>query len=70
MISSTVREIMGWAFSNSRNLRQVQFNQGSRLLEIGERCFQESGLTSIVLPPSVRVVGNCAFFRCKQLRSV
>lgn len=56
---------MRWVFSGCKSLRQVQFRDGSELSKIGDHCFQESGLRSMVLPRSVRVAGSCAFFECK-----
>jgi hypothetical protein len=40
------------------------------LSEIGESAFALSGLSNIVIPASVRVIGKCSFFECGSLASV
>jgi hypothetical protein len=48
----------------------VRFESGSRLERIEEGAFSGSGLTSIVIPSSVVVLGRYTFYRCKSLESV
>ncbi len=38
--------------------------------EIGEEAFYICAMEELELPPNLKVIGDSAFFRCKQLREV
>lgn len=46
---------------NVSTLRTVEFQGNSKLEEIGDYCFSNSGLTSFSLPKSVKEIGDSAF---------
>ena len=52
-------------FCGCRSLRTVSFPDG--LQEIGLRAFEDSGLESVTLPSSVRVIRQGAFRKCRRL---
>lgn len=43
---------------------------GNGLEVIGERAFEDLDIRTIVIPPSVRVIGKYAFYNCSMLRKV
>lgn len=67
---STLKEIGCRAFSECRDLRHVEFREGSRLESIGKLCFSGSGLEEFVAPPRLRKIGGAAFWCCKNLKMV
>ena len=58
------------AFSKKSKLRSFTFGPNSKLEEIGERAFAESGLTSFVMPNSVKTIGESAFWWCWLLEDI
>jgi hypothetical protein len=48
----------------------VTFESGSRLEQIKELAFYETGLKSIEIPLSVVILGNSSFHSCRSLESV
>lgn len=46
----------------------MEFSEG--LEKIGAHAFTRSGIESVVLPSSTRVICGCAFVCCEHLRSV
>jgi hypothetical protein len=44
--------------------------QGMPVREIGWGAFQESGITSVVIPAGVTLIDNMAFYRCNKLAQV
>lgn len=48
----------------------MTFAEGSQLERIGSCCFSRSGLEELVLPSTVKEIGEKAFYWCEQLRSV
>ena len=69
-IPKSVREIQDSAFEDCKSLREVIFEEGSRLKKIGVCCFCESGLEEIVIPSSVTGLERSAFSSCKSLKKV
>ena len=65
MLPSTLREIASGTFWKCRNLKSVRFAEG--LERIGEDAFRETGLGSVVLPASLKSVGEGAFDDCRGL---
>jgi hypothetical protein len=61
VLPRSVRVFAGSCFSRDGSLISVIFESGSVLSEIGKYAFACSGLRSIVLPASVRVIGDWAF---------
>jgi hypothetical protein len=52
------------------SLESVVFECGSRLEQIEESTFSESGLKSIVIPCSVQVLRTASFSGCRSLQSM
>lgn len=50
--------------SNINSFNELQYF--TRLKSIGDYTFQDSGLSSVVLPPSVESIGHGAFLACKM----
>ena len=67
-ISSTVTEIKESAFNNCKSLRLLEISDG--VVEIGSAAFKETGITSLILPDSVKTIGSYAFAFCKSLKTV
>ena len=65
----SVIEVEHEAFQHCKQLREVIFNQ--RLQKIGWQAFHNCTLlSSINLPSTITVIGNCAFTSCGDLREV
>ena len=62
-IPASVEVIGELAFYRSA-LETIEFEEGSKLMEIGDRAFENSALHSIVLPASLEKIGNEIFFGC------
>lgn len=64
------------AFSIIPSLQQIHFVEaevggyGEHLKVIGAGAFQGTGLTSILMPPSVKILGQSAFELCQKLTDV
>lgn len=67
-IPSTLKEISALTFSMCGNLKCVELSEGLEV--IGTSAFNESGIESIVLPSSTRILYGKVFAYCKYLRSV
>jgi hypothetical protein len=48
----------------------VRFEAGSKLIRIEAGAFQESGLTAIVIPASVEILGKKCFSWCQSFVSI
>jgi hypothetical protein len=53
-----------------KSLRGIAFENSSRLERLSVRCFAGSGLISISIPSSVKVIGEKSFHQCRSLTSV
>jgi hypothetical protein len=51
-------------------LVSITIESNSRLIKIEDEAFSGSGLTTIMIPSSVEVIGRCCFKYCKSLVSV
>ena len=69
-VPASVTKIGEQVFSGCSSLTSITFEEGSQLSEIGARCFQNTGLTTITLPQTVSFVGEYAFYRCYSLKTV
>lgn len=67
-LSSTVTEIGENAFRGCENLETVTLNDA--LEKIGDYAFYDSGLKRMELGENVRVIGDYAFFYCRNLSEV
>ena len=70
MIPSTLEVLEERTFDECARLTSVVFSKGSRLREIGDHCFDKTGLKAFRAPPSLRKIGNGAFCFCKNLQRV
>ena len=61
VIPKSVAKIENSAFENCENLKEVVFEERSKLEEIGDYCFKNSGLEEITLPKMLKEVGDDAF---------
>ena len=70
VIPSTLEVLEDYTFYSCRKLTSVTFAEGSRLREIGNHCFAESGLKAFEAPPSLRKICSGAFYCCRNLQRV
>jgi hypothetical protein len=70
-ISAEAERIETEAFSRCEASLKVCFESGSKLLEIADRAFfMASGLTEIVIPSGVVLLGVACFAECVSLHSI
>ena len=63
--------IGSYAFVNAYNLTSITFTGNSpQVLLIGNNAFQNTGLTSVNIPDSVRTIGELCFANCSKLSSL
>lgn len=67
-MANSVTSIYAHAFVNQQNLKSVRLS--SKLEIIGDCAFAYTGLTSVQIPASVKVLGYNAFDGCESLKSV
>ena len=67
-IPSSVKEIGLFAFSECKNLKQINFSSDLEKIEAG--AFMETGITELKLPDSVKYIGASAFYGCGDLSMV
>jgi len=71
IIPKSVTKIGTNAFKRSKNLESVTFEAGSILETIVLNTFYEAtSLTSIIIPSSVKTIGQSAFYGCTELESI
>lgn len=59
------------AFEGQTKLKKINFESESQIEEIGKLAFHDCvSLDEIILPNSVRIIGNNAFLNCKSLTNV
>lgn len=68
-ISARIMEVGDYAFKNS-GLEEVIFESGSILQEIGKEAFYFTNLVSVLIPRSVKELGDSAFHQARSLSSV
>ena len=59
-LPSTLRRIEYSAFQSCKNLQRIHLPE--KLEYIGQGCFFKSGLQSIAVPPTTKVLDKCAFY--------
>lgn len=69
-IPKRVESIGAYCFSTYYTLKEVTFEEGSRLKSIGNYAFNRAGITTISLPDSVTSVGSYLFHDARYLESV
>ena len=69
-IPRSVTKIENSAFSKCKSLKEVVFEEGSKLEEIEGYCFRSSGLEEITLPKALKNVSIEAFKNCGNLRTI
>ena len=62
VMPSTMRSIGTGAFANCRNLSSLQLNEGLESVET--YAFQDTAITAIKVPASLKTLDSLAFFRC------
>ncbi|WP_338822878.1 leucine-rich repeat domain-containing protein [Mycoplasmopsis felifaucium] len=64
-IPSSIQTIGTAAFKDAKNLKEIIFEEGSKLSNIGEAAFQGcTSLEKITMPESLQYIGNNAFKDC------
>ena len=76
-IPASVTSIGGYAFNSCENLKELAFAPNSQLKSIGEYAFGavstdtvSPAYTSVQIPASVTEIGQNAFYRCTELKTV
>ena len=70
LLPVTLKVLGDYAFYGCRELASVTFAEGSRLEEVGRRCFAESRIVSVVLPMTLRWIRDSAFCDCRSLKTI
>ena len=71
IIPQSVRRIGNRVFESCKYIKKITFQEGSRLIEIGEYAFTGcSALTSITLPNGLQKIETLAFQKCTSLKSL
>ncbi|MCM1153287.1 MAG: leucine-rich repeat domain-containing protein [Muribaculum sp.] len=70
-IPASLRELPDYAFADLADLKEVRFEEGSRLKTVGEHAFLGcESLQRISLPPGVEKLGTGCFRECKSLKNM
>ena len=69
-VPATVTQIYSGAFSSSKNLKRISFQEESQLAVISSCAFAESSLESIEIPSTVSRIGVNAFTGCRSISSI
>lgn len=69
-LPKSITTIMTSAFSSTKALKTVTFEEGSKLELIDSSAFSSSGIQSIKLPESIKTIGAGAFSGCANLSKV
>ncbi|EJK50896.1 hypothetical protein THAOC_29991, partial [Thalassiosira oceanica] len=70
-IGPQVKDIPSGTFAGCRNLAEVQFDEGTNLLTIGDNAFSGClALRQVTIPTSVTKLDSYAFSDCGNLASV
>ena len=69
-LSNRINTIGAYCFMGDMSLGTVNYSAAGQALVIGKGAFQETILTSVILPDTVTEVGESAFKDCKSLTKV
>ena len=69
VIPESILRIGHFAFRDS-SLTDCEFDQDSRLREIGNGAFMNTGISQIVLPLKLKQIGHAAFYNCVNLETI
>lgn len=69
-LPSTLKVMGAGIFYKCKRLKCVTFREGSKLEEIGIKCFGSSGIEEITVPNSATIICAGAFERCEALCKV
>lgn len=69
-IPSNIERISSFSFSRCLNLKNIEFSNDSKLIEISERAFSGSSLTHITIPDNVEKIRKFAFCGCNNLQII
>ena len=70
IVPANVREIGTEAFCRCYKLRNVMFEEGSKLEKMGDRCFASTGLEEITLPRTLKEIDAATFRDCGNLKAI
>lgn len=68
VVTGNTKIINSFAFSGAVNLRKVELQEGIEV--ISEYAFCETGIEELIVPGTVKKIGDSAFSSCKKLKSV
>ncbi len=68
ILPNTIRKIGSYSFFNCPNISSINLPEG--LIEISRKAFGSTGICSLVIPESVRIIGEGAFSVCRKLLEV
>ena len=69
ILPATVTTIGNYGFYKS-SLKNLSFEEGSRLYSMGDQVFQTTGLVSVVFPAGLTSIGDTIFYGCNSLKYV
>jgi hypothetical protein len=69
-IPSSITTIRYWAFMNCTALESLPLETGTQLTSIEQSAFQNTGLTSFIIPSTVTNLGNAVFNFCSKIKTV
>ncbi|MFI3229772.1 MAG: leucine-rich repeat protein, partial [Bacillota bacterium] len=70
LIPDNTTEISRYAFSCCYNLKEIAFNETSKLERISYGTFANTGITTLTIPANVSSIAQYAFASCKYLEEV
>ena len=69
-VPKSITKIEDSAFKNCKKLKEVVFEEGSKLEEIRYGCFVGNKLEEITLPKTLKEIDNYVFDGCNNLRTI
>ena len=69
VLPATMSIVGNYVFSGSK-LTNVTFEEGSKLLSMGDQVFKDTNIVSIVMPAGLQTLANETFFGCESLKNV
>lgn len=70
IIPNNIEIIENNAFSHCSNLKEIEFEENSKLTKIGQNAFNQSIVSEIVIPNSVEYIDDSAFNYCRSLEHI